>query len=130
MILNITETIFIVHGIWNLPRGCPLGLVFFNNFIGYRLVRFKGRFPVMVDITRILAVNICRQFSFVISTIASTLCLVENSQLVCYSQPVNATSQYNDSGSLRCSKWPNIRMVAVMKHCWLIVQERRSCRER
>ena len=33
---------------------------------------------------------------------------------ICYSQRVNATSQYNDSGSSRCSKWPNNRMVAVM----------------
>ena len=49
---------------------------------------------------------------------------------ICYSQRVNATSQYNDSGSRRCSKWPNDRMVAVVKHCWLLVQGRRGCRER
>ena len=61
----------------------------------------------MAEITRILAANICKQFFFVISTAASTRCLVENFQLICYSQRVNATSQYNDSGSSRCSKWPN-----------------------
>ena len=33
------------------------------------------------------------------------------------------TSQYNDSGSSRCSKWPNDRMVAVVKHCWLKEEE-------
>ena len=41
----------------------------------------KGGFPVMAEITRILAVNICRQFFFVITTTASTRCLVENFQL-------------------------------------------------
>ena len=61
----------------------------------------------MAKITRILAANICRQFFFVINTAASTRCLVENFQLICYSQRVNATSQYNDSGSSRCSKWLN-----------------------
>ena len=29
---------------------------------------------------------------------------------------------HDDSGSSRCSKWPNDRMVAVVKHCWLLVQ--------
>ena len=53
----------------------------------------------MAEITRILAANICRQFFFVITTTASTRCLVENFQLTCYLQRVNATSQYNDSGS-------------------------------
>ena len=52
----------------------------------------------MAEITCILAANICRQFLFVIATIASTCCLVQNFQLICYSQRVNATSQYNDSG--------------------------------
>ena len=71
----------------------------------------------MAEITRILAANICRQFFFVINTAASTRCLVENFQLICCSQRINATSQYNDSGSSRCSKWSNDRMVAVEKHC-------------
>ena len=84
--------------------------------------RSKGGFPVMAKITRILAANIPRQFFFVITTTASTRCLVQNFQLICYSQRVNATSQYNDSGSSRCSKWPKDRMVAVVKHCWLLVQ--------
>ena len=90
----------------------------------------KGGFPVMAKITRILAVNICRQFFFVINTAAGTRCLDHNFQLICYSQRVNATSQYNDSGSSGCSKWLNDRMVAVVKHCWLLVQGKRGCRER
>ena len=90
----------------------------------------EGGFPVMAKITRILAANICGQFFFVTSTAVSTRCLVENFQLICYSQRVNATSQCNDSGSSRCSKWPNNRMVAVVKHCWLLAQGRRGCRER
>ena len=55
---------------------------------------------------------------------------VENFQLICYSKRVNAASQYNDGGSSRCSKWPNDRMFAVVKHCWLLVQGKRGCRER
>ena len=82
----------------------------------------KGGFPVMAGITRILAVNVRRQFFFAITATASTRCLVQNFQLICKTQRVNATSQYNDSGSSRCSKWPNVRMVGVVKHCWLLVQ--------
>ena len=82
----------------------------------------------MAEATRILAANIRRQFLFVITTIASTRCLVENFQLICYSQRGNATSQYNDSGSSRCLKWPNDRMVAVVKNCWLLAQGKRGCR--
>ena len=67
----------------------------------------------MAEITGILAANICRQFSFVIITPASTHCLVQNFQLIC-SQRVNATSHYNDSDSSRCSKWPKDLMVAVV----------------
>ena len=67
----------------------------------------------MAEITCILAANIRRQFFFVITTTASTRCLVPNFQLICYLQRVNATSQYSDSGSSRCPKWPNDRMVAV-----------------
>ena len=84
----------------------------------------------MAEITRILAANIRRQFFLVITTAASTRCLVQNFKLICYSQQVNAMSQYNDSGSSTCSKWQNDRMVEVVKHCWLLVQGRRSCRER
>ena len=84
----------------------------------------------MAEITRILAPNIRRQFFFVIATTASTRCLVQNFELIWYSQRVNATSQYNDSGSSRCSKWPNDRMVAVVKLCWFLVQIRGGCRER
>ena len=56
----------------------------------------------MTEITRILAANIDRQFFFVTTitvqtlTTASTCCLVQNFQLICYSQRVNAMSQYND----------------------------------
>ena len=89
----------------------------------------KGGFDVMAEITRMLAANIPRQFFFVITTTASTRCLVQNFQLIYYSHQVNATSQYNDSGSSRCSKWPNNWMVAVVKRCWLLVQGRRGCRE-
>ena len=84
----------------------------------------------MAKIARILAANICKQFFFVINTAASTRYLVENFQLICYSQRVNASSQYNDNGSSRCSKWPNDRMAAVVKNCWLLVQGRRGCKER
>ena len=58
----------------------------------------------MAEITGIIAAHIPRQFYFVITTAASTRGLVQNFQLICYSQRVNATSQYNDSGSSRCSK--------------------------
>ena len=76
----------------------------------------------MAEIARILAANICRQFFFVITTTASTRCLVQNFQLICFSQQINATSQYNDSGSSRCSKWLNDRIVAVVKNYRLLVQ--------
>ena len=82
----------------------------------------KGGFPVMAEITCILAANIPRQFFFVITTTASTRCLVENFELICYSQRVNATSEYNNTDSSRCSKWSKDRIVAVVKHCWLLVQ--------
>ena len=90
----------------------------------------KGGFPVMAEITRILAANIHRQFFFVINTAVSTRCLVQNFQLICYSQRVNATSQYKDNGSSRCSKWWKDWVVAVVKHCWLLAQGKRDCRER
>ena len=61
----------------------------------------------MAEITRILTANIRRQFSFVITTAAITRCLVQHFQLICYSQRVNPTSQYNDSSSSTCSKCPN-----------------------
>ena len=83
----------------------------------------------MAEITRILATDIRRQFFFAITTAASTRCLVQSFQLICYSQRINATSQYEDSGSTSYSKWPNDRMVAVVKHCWLLVQGGRGCRE-
>ena len=66
--------------------------------------QLEGGFIVMANITCILAANIPRQFFFVITTAASTRCLVQTFQLICYSQRVNATSQYNDSGSSTCFK--------------------------
>ena len=53
----------------------------------------------MAEITRILAANIRKQVFFVITTTASTRCLVQTFKLICYLQRVNATSQYNDNGS-------------------------------
>ena len=107
------------------PTVYPFGLD-----VGCDIFHPKGGFPVMAEITRILAENIRGQFFFVIATAASTRRLTQNFQLICCSQQVNATSQYNDSGSSRCSKWPNDRMVAVVKHFWLFVLGRRSCIER
>ena len=69
----------------------------------------------MAEITRILTAKIRRQFFFVITTTASARCLVQNFQQICYSQRVNATSQYDNSGSSRCSKWPNDRMGPLYK---------------
>ena len=46
----------------------------------------------MAEITRILAANIHGQFFFVITTTASTRCLVQNFQVICYSQQINATT--------------------------------------
>ena len=91
---------------------------------------FQVGFPVIAEITRILTANIRRQFFYVSTTTASTRCLAQNFQLICYSQRVNATSQYIDTGSSRCSKWPNDQMVAVVKHFRLLVQGRRGCKER
>ena len=51
-----------------------------------------------------LTANISRQFFFVNATTVSTRCLVQNFQLICYSQQVNAMSQYDDSGTSRCPK--------------------------
>ena len=70
----------------------------------------------MAKIIHILAAKIPRQFFFVITTIASIHCLIENFQLICYSQRVNATSEYNNTGSSRCSEWPKDWVVAVVKH--------------
>ena len=50
----------------------------------------------MADITRKLAANTRRQFFFVITNIVSTRCLIENFELICYSQRVNATWQYDE----------------------------------
>ena len=83
----------------------------------------------MVEFIRILAANTRGQFSFVIITVASTRCLVENFQAIHCSQRVNSTWKYNDSGSSFSSKLWNDRIVVVVKNCWFLVQGRRSCRE-
>ena len=86
----------------------------------------------MAEITRILAVNICRQFFFVTTSTASTCCMVENFQLICYSQRVNATR--HNTTTVAVQDVQNGRtigsMVAVVKPCGLLVQGRRGCRER
>ena len=46
-----------------------------------------------------LPANTGEQFVFVIITTVITRCLFENFKLICYSQRVNATCQYDDSGS-------------------------------
>ena len=50
-----------------------------------KCLKLKGGFPVIAEVTRILAANIRRQFFFVITTTASTHCLVQNFQLICCS---------------------------------------------
>ena len=77
----------------------------------------------MAEITSILLRIFGDNFSFVIITTASIRSLVQNFQLICYSQRVNATSQYSDSGNSRCSKWPNERMVAVVNIAGLLYKK-------
>ena len=57
-----------------------------------KTAKAKGGFPVMAEITRILAANIRRQSFSVVTIAMSTRCLVQNFQLICYSQRVNVTS--------------------------------------
>ena len=71
----------------------------------------------MEEITRKLAANTRSQFFFVITTRASTRRLVENFQIICYSQRINGKMQYNNSGSSSFSKWPNDWIVAAVKYC-------------
>ena len=74
------------------------------NYFGLVIPKkLKDGFPVMAEVTRILAANIRRQFFFFITTTASTHCLVQNFQLICCSQWISATSQCNNSGSSRYS---------------------------
>ena len=97
----------------------------------------------MAEITRILAANIYRQFFFLSTTTQRVLAAwlkiftlsavsechvtitdVQNVQNVQNGQNVQC------SKCSKCSKWPNDRMVAVVKHCWLLVQGKRGCGER
>ena len=127
-----------VHSVWTNTRNIAIipGKAEIRTLPSEGLTEVKpGHYDcchltVKAKITRILSVNIFRQFFFAINIEASTRFLVKNFQLICYSQRVNATSQYNDSGSSRCSKWPNDRMVVVVKHWWLLVQGKRGYRER
>ena len=70
----------------------------------------------MAGITHILAANIPRQFVFVMATLLGSK--FSTNLLFAASK---CTSQYNDSGSSTCSRWLNDRMVAVVKHFWLLV---------
>ena len=62
----------------------------------------------------------------IVTTTASTRCLVKQIQLICYSQRVNITSQYNNSGSSRCSKWPKDRIVAVANIAGSLYKEKEA----
>ena len=96
----------------------------------------------MTEITRMFAANIRGQFFFVITTSASTCCLVQNFQLICYSQRVNATPQYNDTGNSRysklvkrtdgcsgetllapCTRKKRLQIQITKDYCWIPVQE-------
>ena len=96
----------------------------------------------MAETTRKLAASTRRQFFFVASTTASTRCLVQKFQLICYSQRVSATSQYNNvavrdvqngrTGWDRCSGETLLAPCTrkkrlqrkITKHChWIGVQE-------
>ena len=70
----------------------------------------------MAELTHILAANTRRQF-YLLSP------LVEDFQLICFSQRVNATWQYDYSGSSNLSEWLNDLMNAVLKHCWPLFKE-------
>ena len=61
-----------------------------------------GNFPLLSSLQRV-----------------STRCLFQNVQLIYYSQRINVTSQYNDGGSSRYSKWPNDWMVPLVKQALL-----------
>ena len=71
-------------------------------------------FHLWNQLFNILALQVFNTLIITITT-ASTHCVVQNFQLICNSQQVNAMSKYNDSASSRCSKWPNVRMVARKK---------------
>ena len=89
----------------------------------------------MVEITRILAANIYRQFPFVITTTASTRCLVRNFQLIWYSQGVNATSQLNTTTVVvqdvqngrtmlaPCTRNKRLQRKVTKDYYWIGVQE-------
>ena len=80
----------------------------------------KGGFPVMAKIPRIRAANICRQFSFVINTAASTRCLVENFQLICYER-LDACS--GDTLVAACTRKKSLQTKMTKGYYWIGVQE-------
>ena len=65
----------------------------------------KGRFPVMAEITRILAANICRQFFFVINTAASTRCLVQNFQLTIHNTSTVVVQDVQNGRTIGWLQW-------------------------
>ena len=65
-------------------------MVQLGKYLRFCLNVSQGRFPVIVEVTRMLAANIRRQIFFVIATTASARCMAQNFQLICYSQRVNA----------------------------------------
>ena len=107
---------------------------------------YQGGFPVMAETTRKLAASTRSQFFFVASTTASTRCLVPNFQLICFSQRVNATSQYNNvavrdvqnerTGWDRCSgealldpctKKEGLQRKITKHYHWIGIQEILAC---
>ena len=85
----------------------------------------------MAEITCMLAANIRRQFFFVIATTANTRYLAQNFELICYLQRrVNARHNTTTVVVQDVQNGRTInRMVAMVKHCWILVQGRRGCRE-
>ena len=83
----------------------------------------------MTEINRMLTAKIHRQF-FLFSPLQRVFAAWFKIFNLLFAASKCHTSQYNDSGSSRCSKWPNNGIVAVAKHCWLLIQGRRGCRER
>ena len=76
----------------------------------------------MAETTRKLAASTRSQFFFVASTTASTRCLVQNFQPICYSHRVMPRHNIQRRGGSRCSKWPNLTgWLPGVKHCWLLV---------
>ena len=72
----------------------------------------------MAEITRILAANVPGQIFLCYYNYSEYSLLGSKFSTNLLFPASKCTSQYNGSGRLRCPKWPNDRMVAVVKHCW------------